>query len=40
MEDLRKTKAFQRRNAKWPVEEWDYTEWKECVEEAKKEIQK
>jgi hypothetical protein len=37
--DLSKTEAFKRRDKAWSFESWDYTEWEECVEEAKKELQ-
>ena len=37
-EELMKTMAFQRRNAEWPALNWDYTEWDECLEEAKQEL--
>lgn len=40
MKDLTKTNAFKRRNSCWPAEKWDYTEWEECLEEAKKELDK
>jgi hypothetical protein len=32
------TQAFQRRDKSWPFESWDYTEWDECLHEAKKEL--
>lgn len=33
IEELRQTEAFKRRDAEWPSDQWDFTEWEECVAE-------
>lgn len=35
---IRKTEAFRRRDAAWPADQWDYTEWDECALEARREL--
>lgn len=37
-ERLAKTEAYKRRNKEWSSLFWDYTEWEECIEEAKEEV--
>lgn len=34
LDELRETAAFKRRDAAWPSEQWDHTEWEECLYEA------
>jgi hypothetical protein len=34
LEEIEKSEAYKRRNAEWPSDQWDYTEWEECENEA------
>ncbi len=36
LDELRETAAFKRRDAAWPSEQWDHTEWDECLQEARR----
>ena len=36
--ELTKTNAYIRRNSEWSSDQWDYTEWEECIEEARNEL--
>lgn len=35
---LEETEAYKRRAAEWNPDEWDYTEWEECLSDAAREI--